>query len=248
MNCIIIEDQLPAQRILIKYIADIGSLNLVGTFTDAIEAMMVLKSEKIDVMFLDIHLPKMSGIDFLKMLPNPPQVILTTAFQDYALEGYELNVVDYLLKPFSFQRFVKAVSKVRRQSDLPEIDVSQLHTELADSSVEVSDKYSINKVEDVYIKIGYDYIRIKTEDILYIMVDLDYTEIHLKDKKHISSESLRYWEDFLPNKKFMRIHKSYIINTHKIEKISGNQVFLESNVVVPIGRAYKNDFSERFMN
>lgn len=243
MNCIIIEDQLPAQRILIKYIADIGSLNFMGSFTDALEAMEVLKSEKIDLMFLDIHLPRLSGIDFLKMIPNPPQVILTTAFQDYALEGYDLNVVDYLLKPFSFQRFVKAVSKVRRESSITGVDKLQIRTEHAESELN-----SVNKVEDVYIKIGYEHIRIKTEDILYIKVDLDYTEIHLKEKKHVSSESLRHWEEFLPAKRFMRIHKSYIINTNKIEKISGNQVFLENNSVVPIGRAYKSDFMERFMN
>ncbi|MGC1632444.1 MAG: response regulator transcription factor [Gelidibacter sp.] len=248
MNCILIEDQLPAQRILIKYISDIGSLNLVGAFTDALEAMEMLKSEKIDLMFLDIHLPKLSGIDFLKILPNPPQVILTTAFQDYALEGYELNVVDYLLKPYSFQRFVKAVSKVKRQSDISGVDALQPHGQRAAGNRGEKENHSANDDEDVYIKIGYDHIRIKTEDILYIMVDLDYTEIHLKDKKHISSESLRYWEEFLPKKRFMRIHKSYIINTNKIAKISGNQVFLENCVMVPIGRAFKNHFTERFMN
>ncbi len=110
MNCIIIEDQPPAQRILKKYIQDIGSLHLKATFSDAIQAMEFLKTEAVDLIFLDIHLPKISGIDFLKAMQNPPHVILTTAFPDYALESYEFNVVDYLLKPFSFQRFVKAVA------------------------------------------------------------------------------------------------------------------------------------------
>ncbi|MGB5228874.1 MAG: response regulator, partial [Eudoraea sp.] len=112
MNCIIIEDQPPAQRILKKFIEDIGSLQLKGVFSDAIQAMEFLKTNSVDLMFLDIHLPKISGIDFLRTMPNPPFVILTTAFSDYALESYDLNVVDYLLKPFSFQRFVKAVSKI----------------------------------------------------------------------------------------------------------------------------------------
>src|SRR5680860_1306938 len=112
MDCIIIEDQAPARRILEKYIADIGTLNLQGAFTDALQAIEFLRENQVDLIFLDIHLPKISGIDFLKSLSHPPQIILTTAFQDYALEGYELDVVDYLLKPFSFQRFVKAVSKV----------------------------------------------------------------------------------------------------------------------------------------
>ncbi|MFT5167549.1 MAG: two-component SAPR family response regulator, partial [Saprospiraceae bacterium] len=117
MNCIIIEDQPPAQRILKKYINDIGSLNLIATFSDALQAMEFLKTEEVDLVFLDIHLPKISGIDFLKTMTNPPNVILTTAFSEYALESYEFNVVDYLLKPFSFQRFVKAVSKVSVEND-----------------------------------------------------------------------------------------------------------------------------------
>ncbi|MDX1364755.1 MAG: response regulator transcription factor [Arenibacter latericius] len=232
MNCIIIEDQLPAQRILKKYIEDLGSLNLVGTFTDALEAMQILNSEEIDLIFLDIHLPKLSGIDFLKTLTNPPQVILTTAFQDYALESYELNVVDYLLKPFSFQRFIKAISKVKKTGD----------TTKAKSELEQGDSFN-----EVYIKSGYDHIRVKTGDIIYIVSDSDYTEIHLKDKKLLSSESLRYWEEYLSKEKFMRIHKSYIINTCKIVKVSSNQVFLEDNKAAPIGRAFKNSFTERFM-
>lgn len=240
MNCIIIEDQLPAQRILKKYIEDSGSLNLVGAFTDALEALEVLKTEKIDLMFLDIHLPKMSGLDFLKSISNPPKVILTTAFQDYALESYELDVVDYLLKPFSFQRFIKAISKV------------SIHHQNSESSAEVNvqntDAESKEKTQEVYVKSGYDFIRVKTNDIIYIKTDLDYTELHLMNNKHISSESLRYWEEFLSEKLFMRIHKSFMINTSKIIKISGNQVFLENNVVVPIGRAYKNKFTDRFIN
>lgn len=236
MNCIIVEDQLPAQRILTKYITDVGTLNLLGTFTDALEAMKILKSEKIDIMFLDIHLPKLSGIDFLKTLPNPPQVILTTAFSDYALESYELNVVDYLLKPFSFQRFIQAISKLSVQ---PPTTLN-----IQGKEAEVATK---NRSEEIFIKSGYEYIRIKTNDIVFIMADSDYTELHLKDKMHLSAESLRYWEDFLPEQKFMRIHKSYIINTTKISKVSGNQIYLENDKNIPIGRAFKNDFMKRFM-
>lgn len=247
MNCIIIEDQLPAQRILIKFIADMDSLNLIGTYSDALEAIKVIKSERIDLMFLDIHLPKLSGIDFLKSLPDPPQVILTTAFQDYALEGYDLNVVDYLLKPFSFQRFVKAVSKVNDLSTMPDGDALRTRFERAESIMIKSNTLSNNEAEEIYIKSGYDFIRVKTEDIIYIMADSDYTEIHLKNKKLVTSESLRHWEEFLLDKKFMRIHKSFIINVDKIEKFSGNQVFLENHVMIPIGRAYKNDFKERFI-
>ena len=127
MNCIIIEDQPPAQRILKKFIEDIGSLQLKGVFSDAIQAMEFLKTNSVDLMFLDIHLPKISGIDFLRTMPNPPYVILTTAFSDYALESYELNVVDYLLKPFSFQRFVKAVSKIPSTNGLKHSEETHSH-------------------------------------------------------------------------------------------------------------------------
>ncbi|MEM8524578.1 MAG: LytTR family DNA-binding domain-containing protein [Bacteroidota bacterium] len=226
MTCIIVEDQPPAQRILKKYIADISSLELKATFPDALQAMEFLKNEAVDLIFLDIHLPKISGIDFLKTMPNPPHVILTTAFSDYALESYEFDVVDYLLKPFSFQRFVKAVNKVP-------IKTSARSTEDTDSAI--------------FIKSGYDYIKIDISDILYIKSDADYTEIHLPDKKYLSSEPLRYWLETLERKRFIRVHKSFIINGLKIEKITGNQVCLVANHAIPIGRAYKEDFIARFL-
>ncbi|WP_299601462.1 LytTR family DNA-binding domain-containing protein [uncultured Aquimarina sp.] len=232
MNCIIIEDQLPAQRILKKYIEDIGTLKLVGAFTDAIEAMILMKSQKIDLIFLDIHLPKISGIDFLKTQVNPPQVILTTAFPDYALESYEFDVVDYLLKPFSFQRFVKAVAKVKSNYD---------DTVLNNQNSETVD------AQELYVKIGFDYVRILIDEITHIISDADYTELHTINKKHVSSETLKHWEELLPNTKFIRVHKSYIINTSKIEKVSGNQIFLSNHSIIPLGRAYKENFIKNIL-
>ena len=229
MTCIIIEDQPPAQRILKKYIEDFGSLELKAAFSNAIEALEFLKKETVDLIFLDIHLPKISGMDFLKVLPNPPAVILTTAFSEYAIESYEFNVVDYLLKPFSFQRFVKAVSKVTVKNELQPSDSSE------------------NIRQEIFIKSGYEHIKVTINEILYIKSDADYTEIFLPQKKHLSSESLRYWLEHLDNNLFMRIHKSYIINTSKIEKVASNQVFLHDDIVIPIGRAYKESFAERFL-
>lgn len=226
MTCIIIEDQPPAQRILKKYISDLGTLQLKGTFNDAIQAMSFLKTEQVDLIFLDIHLPKISGIDFLKALPHSPHVILTTAFPDYALESYDLDVIDYLLKPFSFQRFVKAVAKVPVEA-LSEIKVTELER------------------KEIFIKSGYEHIKINISDILYIQSDGDYTEIYLTHKKLLSSEPLRYWEQVLNDQQFMRIHKSYLIQISKIEKIVGNQVFLLSEHVIPIGRAFREKFIKR---
>jgi DNA-binding LytR/AlgR family response regulator len=226
MNCIIIEDQPPAQRILKKYINDIGTLTLKGTFSNAIEATTFLKTESMDLIFLDIHLPQISGIDFLKMLPNPPHIILTTAFSDYALESYEFSVVDYLLKPFSFQRFVKAISKV---------------------PIQIAENTISSQRKDIFIKSGYEFIKITIDDILFIKSDADYTEIITKNKKHLSSESLRYWQEHLDNEQFVRVHKSYIINTQKIRKVIGNQLFIDKEMSVPMGRAYKEIFINKFI-
>ena len=224
MRCIIVEDQQPAQRILKKYIADIGSLTLVGTFGDAFQAMDFLQNESVDLMFLDINLPKLSGISFLKCLSDRPQVIMTTAYSEYALDGYELDVVDYLLKPFSFERFVKAVGKVRRNSEI-----------------------SGESKKEHFIKIGYEHIRIAFDDIIYLAADGDYCEVCLADKKHLSSEPMKKWLEILDAGEFYRIHKSYVVNSQKIIKLSGNQVHLLDEIVLPIGRTYREEFMERFL-
>ncbi|HMB64299.1 MAG TPA: LytTR family DNA-binding domain-containing protein [Eudoraea sp.] len=227
IRCIIIEDQPPAQRVLKKFIDDMGNLELKATFADALQAMDYLKSEPIDLIFLDIHLPKISGIDFLRALAHKPHVILTTAFSDYALESYEYDVVDYLLKPFSFERFVQAVSKVPLKPD---------------ASDRAGQVQNTSPPETLFIKSGYEHIKIDVADIHYIQSDADYTEIFTSKKKYLSQEPLRFWEEYLDSKKFIRIHKSYIINTSKIDKIIGNQVYLADKTTLPIGRAYKESF------
>ena len=227
MKCIIIEDQPPAQRVLKKYIKDYGSLELMGVFGDAIQVQEFLKSNKIDLMFLDIHLPKLSGIDFLKTLRNPPSVILTTAFPEFALESYDLDVVDYLLKPFSFTRFVKAIGKIP-----PE----QLNT-----------TQSSPKEESIFIKSGYEHIKVDIDDILFIKADNDYTEIVLKDKKHLSSESLKYWLETLGKATMLRVHKSYLVNVSKIKKVSSSGIKVEDKDDIPLGRAYKDDVIKRLL-
>jgi DNA-binding LytR/AlgR family response regulator len=228
MKCIIIEDQLPAQRVLKKYIEDLGSLELVGTFSNALEAIQFLNKESVDLIFLDIHLPKLSGIDFLKTLPKRPKIILTTAFSEYALEGFELDVVDYLLKPFSFQRFVKAVSKASNLLD-PKPDQAKGSGQM------------------LFVKSGHDYIKINTNDIVYINSDSDYTDIYMSDANYITSESLKFWQSNLEVEKFIRVHKSYIVNLEKVLKISGNRIYLLGDNVVPIGRTYKSLIKKRFI-
>jgi DNA-binding LytR/AlgR family response regulator len=160
----------------------------------------------------------LSGIEFLKSLTNPPKVILTTAFSDYALESYELGVVDYLLKPFSFERFIVAVSKVS----------------------EIKSVQGLKKENtSVYIKSGHQYFKVEIDSILSVDADGDYTDVCLVDRKYVSSESLKYWEDKLLTYGFIRVHKSYLINTEKIVKTSASYIYLENNRKIPIGRTYR---------
>jgi len=219
--------------VLKKYISDVGTIELRGAFADALQAMEFLKTVDVDLIFLDIHLPKISGIEFLKMLTKKPQVILTTAFPDYALESYDYDVKDYLLKPFSFERFVQAVSKVK-SSSLIKNDMSKTVEKSVQSEV-------------IFIKSGYELIRLNVSDIRFIHSDADYTEVFTTEKKYLSQEPLRYWEETLDNGKFLRTHRSYILNISKIEKIVGNQVLLDEQTRIPIGRAYKENFMQHVL-
>jgi DNA-binding LytR/AlgR family response regulator len=222
LACIIIEDQPPAQRILRKYISKANHLILKETFSNPLEARTYLQKEKIDLIFLDIHLPKMSGLDFLKSVENHPKVIITTAYGEYALESYEYNVIDYLLKPFSYDRFLKSIQKV---SDLD-------HTT----------EFLKNSTPNIlYIKTGYEVLKIDSNEIYYIKSDGDYTEIFTVTKKILTSDSLKNWLEKLKSN-FCQVHKSYIINEHHFNKLLKNQLYLNNDIIIPIGRAYKKEF------
>ncbi|MDO5971054.1 LytTR family DNA-binding domain-containing protein [Flavivirga aquimarina] len=223
LNCIIIEDQPPAQRILQKYISEVEILSLKGTFPDAIKAKYFMDMEPVDIIFLDIHLPKMSGIDFLKSVPNHPKVILTTAFSEYALESYAFNVVDYLLKPISYERFLQAISKL---------------------------KLNINETpegsETIILKSGYEHIRLLTSEVIYIKSDSYYTEVTTLEKTYISNDSLKQWLEKLDNNYFCQVHKSYLINIQHLIKVSGNIIHL-TNTSLPLGRAFKKYFMDTYL-
>jgi len=229
MTCIIVEDQVPAQRILQKFIEDAETLQLIGTFSSALQAMDFLKTTPVDVLFLDIHLPKLTGIEFIKSLTHPPNIILTTAFSEYALESYEFNVVDYLLKPFSFQRFLTAVGKVKK---------------ITGSNVSERDTAVSN---EIFIKSGHEYRKLNIQDINYIHSDTDYTFLFTDKDKHLSAERLKHWEEMLPGQAFLRIHKSYLINLTKISRFLGNRVYLQDGTELPIGRSHKEAFLKRVL-
>lgn len=235
-SCIIIEDQLPAQRILVRYIGDIPELELSGTFTDPLAALAFLRQQTVDLIFLDIHLPKISGMEFLKILPFKPKVILTTAFSEYALEGYEFDVVDYLLKPISFERFLKAVSKVIYPQEATPTPPTPSPMPPIESS---TPNY-------VFVKSDRTIVKIILDSIIYIKSEDDYTRVFTEGKNFFLSYTLKYWLDVLPSKSFSRIHKSYIINIAFVEKIEGNQVYItKEKRPLPIGRSFREDFMRR---
>lgn len=226
------EDEKPAQGVLKKYIDEIPNLELAGVYTNPLSAMDALQSNSVDLIFLDINLPKISGLNFLKSLRNPPDVIITTAYPEYAIEGYELNVVDYLLKPISFERFLNAISKL--DSRLQALGEQKHEPSVLKSS---HDEFTFEKADNTIYKIVYRTIR-------YIESDRDYVNIFTEERKHVFRQSLKYWETLLPEDYFVRVHKSYIINISRIDSISGNRIIAGGDVI-PIGRNYKDDFLEK---
>jgi len=220
MNCVIIEDEIPAQKILKNFISKIPSLQLLGTFKAAIEANSFLKNNTVDVIFLDINLPDISGIDFIKTIKNPPAIIMTTAYPDYAVDSFELDtIVDYLVKPFSFDRFLKAVNKAKDRFDSPK-KVPEAHG------------------ETIFLNVDKTHHKLVLNTILFIESDRNYITVVAENQKLSYIDSLKNWTEKLPKNQFIQVHKSYIINTKFVDKISGNILFVKSNKI-PIGRTYK---------
>jgi DNA-binding LytR/AlgR family response regulator len=229
LKTLIIDDEPLAQNVIQKYAEDIKSIEIKGFCNDALEAMYILEKQTIDLIFLDINMPKLSGIDFLKTLKNPPMVILTTAYTDYALEGYELNILDYLVKPFSFVRFLKAVQKAEQHIQL-----------LQKPKVE-------EKPESVFIKSNKKNYQVKLSEIIYIEGLGDYIKIYTEKTHLITNLSMKKMEELLPANEFYRIHKSHIVNLMKIISIEGNMVELPG-IKLTIGSNYRADFFTRIGN
>ncbi|HAA15076.1 MAG TPA: DNA-binding response regulator [Cytophagales bacterium] len=225
IKCLIIEDERPAQIVLETYLADAPGLQHVGTCTSALEAMSLLSAQPVDLIFLDIHLPKLDGLSFLRSLPHAPQVIITSAYANYALEGFELSVVDYLLKPFSFERFVAAIQKVNRPTGT--------QPTVAGAVVEPS----AQGPPAIFVKTGRDYRKVPLQDILYLKAERDFVKIFTKEQYYMELQNLKYYEQRLPDN-FLRIHKSYVANLDPILGLVGNQMQYESGLI-PIGRSYR---------
>jgi DNA-binding LytR/AlgR family response regulator len=222
LKCIIVDDEELARTLLENYISKLSNLELVAKCKNPLEAMTVLQSEKVDLMFLDIQMPELTGVEFLKTLNIKPMVVFTTAYAEYALEGYALDVVDYLLKPFGLDRFIQAVNKA--------IDRSPIESEQVGTS-EASKKYRLVKSEHKIHKIFY-------EDIIYIQSMREYVAYYTSEGRILSLGSLKSLELELPEDEFIRIHKSYIVPIQKIKTLEGNMVHVASEKL-PIGAIYK---------
>ncbi len=240
VNVIIVDDEPLAQDVLETYIAKIPELKLVAKCSNALEANEALKQDEIDLMFLDIQMPQLTGIDFLKTLVKPPLVIFTTAYPNYAIEGFELNALDYLLKPISLERFMKAVNKALEQIELQNREGGITGAASGPSVAEEDPDFIFVKADKKLVKINYD-------DILYIEGLKDYVIIRMDESRVITLQTMKSLEDKLPSDRFKRIHRSYIINLDRINAIVGNMVeVLEKKQAkhLPIGKNYREELLE----
>lgn len=232
IKCLIVDDEPLAREVIETYIKDLPILELVNKCKNAIEALERLQKEDIQLIFLDINMPALSGINMLRSLPAPPCVIFTTAYAQHALEGFELNAVDYLLKPFSFERFVQAVNKAARKIEM--------------EAAALTLKQTGRTREFITVKADKKLHKLNFEDISYFNSIGDYLKIFLKNGKVIiTSETLRNIEANLPPDLFLRIHKSYIVSVRSILYIEGNQLVLE-DAALPIGLTYKEQLISKF--
>lgn len=223
MNCLAIDDEPLALNIIKDFCSKLEFLHLVGIYTNAMDALQVLENQDIDLIFLDIHMPNINGLEFAKTMCNPPMIIFTTAFSEHALEAYDLNAIDYMVKPIPFERFLKSVNK------------AQSLYRLQNSN----QKASLN--EFMMVKADYATIKVSFKDILYVEGLKDYVKIFIKDQMILTKTTMKNIDKKLPHQHFIRIHKSYIVNLLNIEKIESNHI-IYGRGRLPIGNSYRLAF------
>jgi DNA-binding LytR/AlgR family response regulator len=221
---IIVDDESVAHDIIKKYCSLLPSMHMMRDCYDAIEAIEYLNNNTVDLIFLDLNMPKLQGFEFLKTLPNPPKVIVTTAYKEHALEGYELNIVDYLLKPFSFERFLKAINKAR-------IDTSKT-TSITQNVV------SDGKLGRFFLRSNNKYTQVVLDDILFVESSGNYIKIVLKEEIITIRGKLSSILELMPTDGFVQVHRSFMVVQKHIKSIEGNQIFID-NYTVPIGKLFK---------
>jgi DNA-binding LytR/AlgR family response regulator len=227
LKCIIVEDETLAQDVIKNHLSRIDKMELVGVFRTGPEAMEALGSIEVDVIFLDIRLPGMSGLHFLRGLSDPPLVVLTTAYAEYALESYEFNVIDYLLKPISFERFSKAVNKLLDGRLFPAVGVRGM-----------TGQAGLPQGDHIFVKSNSKFFRVNFSEIMYVEGMKDYLKIHTPDYTLVTHQTMNELEKLLPARLFIRVHRSYLVALGQIRAIYGNSIEL-GKVTIPIGVNYK---------
>jgi DNA-binding LytR/AlgR family response regulator len=230
-KCLIVDDEPLARDLMRSHIEKLENFQIVAECGDAMKALQKLRDTDVDLMFMDIQMPQITGIEFLKTLKNPPKVIITTAYRQYAIEGFELDVVDFLLKPITFERFLKAVNKYYQvnTNDVLASPVMNSHNNSEDAFI--------------YVKENKKVLKVHLNEILYMEGLSEYVQIYCKDKKIITKNSMTNMANKLPDKEFMRIHKSFIVSLSKIRAFTSSTVEIPGKEI-PIGRSYKNSVIE----
>jgi DNA-binding LytR/AlgR family response regulator len=232
INCILIDDEPLSRKGLKEYISDIDFLNLLGEFDNPLAATGLLGSGEVQLLFLDIQMPKITGLDFFRTLKNPPPVIITTAYPQYALDGFEVNALDYLVKPISFDRFLKAALKAKEFYEVRQKN----KTEMASGTAE---EYFFIKADNKLVKILFD-------DILFVEALQNYVTIHTTEKKYISYLTIKSVEDYLPAGRFIKVHKSFIISAAKVDSIDGSEIRMGQHHI-PISRSLKDEVTDKLL-
>jgi DNA-binding LytR/AlgR family response regulator len=233
INCIIIDDEPLARKGLKEYIADVDFLNLIGEYDSPLKATVQISKGEVHLFFLDIQMPKITGLDFFKTLQQAPPVIFTTAYPQFALDGFELNALDYLVKPISFDRFFKAAMRAKEFYEIRQVNAEEA------KQATVQQEYFFIKADNKLVKIQFD-------EILYVEALQNYVVIHTKDKKYITYLTFKSVEEYLPAALFIKVHKSYIIAAGKIESIDGNGIRIAAHHI-PISRNMKDEVMEKLL-
>ncbi len=229
INCIVIDDEPLARKGLKEYIADTDFLNLVGEFDNPLKATDIISNGGVQLLFLDIQMPKITGLEFFKTLQNAPPVIFTTAYPQYALEGFEVNALDYLVKPISFERFLKASLKAKEYYEVRDKNTSE------PSAV----TYFFIKADNKLVKIAYD-------EVLFVEALQNYVTIYTADKKYMTYLTFKSVEDYLPADKFLKVHKSYIVAASKVDSIEGSDIRIGERHI-PISRNQKEEVMDKLL-
>lgn len=228
IRCLIVDDEPPALQLLEKYASMIDQLEVVGTCQSGVKAFDMLKDQRVDLMFLDIRMPVLNGLDFLKTLKNPPAVILTTAYREYAIDGYDLDIIDYLLKPIAFDRFLKAVDRFRERT----------------TSINVGKNERKTQPEHIYFNVNRTHHKVVFSDILYVESLKDYVRIHTKTDRLVVKGNLGSIMKELPAERFVRIHRSFAVSLSSVKSFNQSEVEIE-NIKLPIGASYRDELLKK---